>query len=265
VGSRSPAYHRHCSGVCCAYLLKFAHQAHDKLPGVSITNFYSDLCLPGKEGQAFFDSVSETTKMKHVHLKGSGSIAITEDNSRARIAYTDVCGQEQSLAFDMVVLAPAMEGATDARQMSQVFEAPLGEAGFFVEEQTLLAPVSTALEGILIAGCAQGPKDIPSAVAQGQAAAGKIVSKLVPGEKLVLEAMTATIDDAYCSGCKVCVGLCPYKAISYDGGQQTAQINEVLCRGCGICAAACPSGAIRAKHFTDAQVSAEIKSLAQRM
>jgi len=264
VGSRSTEYHRHCSAVCCTYLLKFAHQVHKKLPGVSITNFYSDLCLPGKEAQPFFDKVSEKTKMKRVHLKDSGSIAITRDNSRALIEYTDVCGQSQSLAFDMVVLAPAMEGAKDAQRISQIFEAPLGEAGFFVEEQTLLAPVSTTLEGILISGCAQGPKDIPSAVAQGQAAAGKIVSSLVPGEKLVLEPMTAAIDEEYCSGCKVCVGLCPYKAISYDGLQQTAQINEVLCRGCGICAAACPSGAIKAKHFTDAQVSAEIKSLAQR-
>ena len=165
----------------------------------------------------------------------------------------------------MVVLAPAMTGVMDAESISEIFEVPFDEDGFFVEEQTTIAPVSTTLEGILIAGCAQGPKDIPSAVAQGQAAAGKIVSRLIPGEKLVLEPMTAAVEEDYCSGCKVCVGLCPYRAIAYDHEKQTAQIEEVLCRGCGICAAACPSGAIRAKHFTDAQLSAEIKSLAQRV
>jgi heterodisulfide reductase subunit A2 len=264
VGSRSTEYHRHCSAVCCTYLLKFAHQVHEKLPGVPITNFYSDLCLPGKEAQPFFDKVSEKAKVRHVHLKDSGSITITKGNGRARLEYTDVCGRSQSLTYDMVLLAPAMEGAQDAQRLSRIFDAALGEAGFFVEQQTMLEPVSTALEGVLISGCAQGPKDIPGAVAQGQAAAGKIVSSLRPGEKLVLEAMTAVIDDAYCSGCKICVGLCPYKAINYDGVRQTAQINEVLCTGCGICAAACPSGAIKARHFTDAQMSAEIKTMARR-
>jgi heterodisulfide reductase subunit A len=102
-------------------------------------------------------------------------------------------------------------------------------------------------------------------VAQGQAAAGKIVSSLVPGETLTLEAMTAAVEEDACSGCKICVGLCPYKAIAFNADRQISQIEEILCRGCGICAAACPSGAIKAKHFTDAQLTAEIKSLAQRI
>jgi heterodisulfide reductase subunit A len=265
VGSRTPEYHRHCSGVCCSYLLKFAHQVHEKLPEVSITSFYSDLCLPGKEAQPFFDEVSKKAKLNRIHLQHSGSLSITEKNGRALINYTDVCGQSQSVTADMVVLASAMEGARDAQSISEIFEVPQDQGGFFVEEQTTIAPVSTTLEGILISGCAQGPKDIPSAVAQGQAAAGKIVSSLVPGEKLVLEAMTAAIGEDSCSGCKVCVGLCPYKAITYDPVRGTSHIEEILCRGCGICAAACPSGAIKAKHFTDVQLSAEIKSLAQRI
>jgi heterodisulfide reductase subunit A len=235
------------------------------LPEVSITSFYSDLCLPGKEAQPFFDEVSKKAKLNRIHLQHSGSLSITEKNGRALINYTDVCGQSQSVTADMVVLASAMEGARDAQSISEIFEVPQDQGGFFVEEQTTIAPVSTTLEGILISGCAQGPKDIPSAVAQGQAAAGKIVSSLVPGEKLVLEAMTAAIGEDSCSGCKVCVGLCPYKAITYDPVRGTSHIEEILCRGCGICAAACPSGAIKAKHFTDVQLSAEIKSLAQRI
>jgi heterodisulfide reductase subunit A len=54
----------------------------------------------------------------------------------------------------------------------------------------------------------------------------------------------------------------PYKAIDCDELQEKVAINEILCRGCGVCAAACPSGAIKANHFTDAEVSAEIRSLA---
>jgi heterodisulfide reductase subunit A len=264
VGSRSAAYHRHCSAVCCSYLLKFAHQIHEKLPETAITSFYSDLCLPGKNAQPFFDQVREKTPLHCVHVNDTESMTIAADNGQARISYQDVCGEPQSVTADMVVLAPAMEGAGDAGQIAEILEVPRGESGFFVEEQTTLAPVTTALEGILISGCAQGPKGIAATVAQGEAAAGKILSKLVPGEKLVLDPMTAAVEEAYCSGCKICVGLCPYRAITYDEDRQTSHIEEVLCRGCGICAAACPSGAIKAKHFTDAQLSAEIKSLAQR-
>ncbi len=40
-----------------------------------------------------------------------------------------------------------------------------------------------------------------------------------------------------------------------------ARVEAVLCRGCGICAAACPTGAASARHFTRAQIAAEISAL----
>jgi heterodisulfide reductase subunit A len=134
-----------------------------------------------------------------------------------------------------------------------------------VEDNPYVAPVSTTTDGLFIAGCAQGPLDIQGSVAQGRAAAGEVLSRLIPGEKLTLEPMTAQVDDAFCSGCKVCMSLCPYKAITYETAEKNARINEVLCRGCGICPAACPSGAIKAKHFTDGEISAEIEGLMQQV
>ncbi len=263
VGSRTTKFNEHCSGVCCMYLLKFSHQATQKLPGVSVAALYSDLCLPGKESQRFFHRVSGENGLEFLHMKEPDSIEIREENGKIRIKYLDVDGGFNTVAADMVVLAPAIQGARDAGALAKVFDISQGEGGFFVEDNPSIAPVSTARDGIFITGCAQGPKDIQASVADGQAAGGRILSRLIPGEKLVLEAITAEADTDLCSGCKLCIALCPYKAITYDETGKHVTINEVLCRGCGVCPAACPSGAIKAKHFADVQISAEIKALTE--
>jgi heterodisulfide reductase subunit A len=264
VGSRTRDFCEYCSGICCTYLLKFAYQANKKLPGVSITGFHSDLCLPGKDAQSFFNRICREGTIKLVRMKDPDSMKIVQEDGKILIKYTDIHGGSNATACDMVVLAPAIEGARDARHVAEVFDLSQGEGGFFVEEHTGVAPVSTARDGVFVAGCAQGPKDIQGSVGQGQAAAGMILSRLVPGEKLTLGAMTAQIDQDLCSGCKVCMGLCYYKAIVCDDMERHVTVNELLCRGCGVCAAACPSGAIKANQFTDRQISAEIKGLLSR-
>ena len=264
VGSRTSRFNEHCSGVCCMYSLKFSHQAARKLPGVSITQLYSDFCLPGKEPQSFFHKVSGENGPEFLHMKEPDSIEIVEEKGKIRLKYVDVHRKSKTITADMVVLAPAIEGAKDAGDLARICDIPQGDGRFFVEDNPSIAPVSTARDGIFITGCAQGPKDIKASVADGQAAAGRILSRLVPGEKLVLDAVTAEADADLCCGCKLCIAVCPYKAIHYDETGKHVVINEILCRGCGVCPAVCPSGSIKAKHFADAQISAEIKALAER-
>jgi heterodisulfide reductase subunit A len=263
VGSKINKYAEYCSAVCCKYLLKFAHLAKEKLADVSVTELYSDFCLPGKESQSFLNKLSEEHVVEFLHMKDPDSIEIVGENDNILINYTDVHGENKTITSDMVVLAPAIEGARDARNVAKVFDVSQGKGGFFVEEHSSLDPVSTSTAGIFIVGCAQGPKDIQSSVAQGQAAAGRILSQLIPGEKLRLEAMTAIVDEDLCSGCKICIGVCPYKATTYEEHGKHITVNELLCRGCGSCTTACPSGAIKAKHFTDIQISSEMKGLLQ--
>ncbi len=52
------------------------------------------------------------------------------------------------------------------------------------------------------------------------------------------------IDVNQCSGCGVCVEVCPQGAISLVEG--TARVDSSLCTGCQACVAACPTGAIEA-------------------
>ena len=103
-----------------------------------------------------------------------------------------------------------------------------------------------------MAGAGQGPKDIPESVAQGSGAAAKAIA-LLSQEKLSHSPETAYIDETVCGGCGVCVGMCPYTALSLNGAG-VAECNEVLCEGCGTCVSSCPTGAAQMKNQTDFQI-----------
>jgi heterodisulfide reductase subunit A len=129
-----------------------------------------------------------------------------------------------------------------------------------MERHPKLAPVSTASDGIYVAGACQGPKDIPDCVAQGAAAAAAAVS-LIDAGRIKLEPIAAEIEEALCSGCRMCVAICPYNAVEYDAAKKKSRINEALCKGCGTCVATCASGAARQKGFTDLQIFSEIEGV----
>ena len=320
VGSRSKKFHEHCSGVCCSYLVKFAHLLKQKFPEVSIVDIYSDFCLPGKQTQKSFNDFSKEQGVEFVRVNDTNDLVISEVDGKISVKYPVSGAQDdkslekitaglrdlsvdmvvrlndtndlainevdgkislkyagsgaqddkslekgtaglRDLSVDMVVLAPAIVGAVDAQVLAQMLDLTTDENGFFNEEHSKLSPVSTTTEGIFIVGCAQGPQDIAGSVAQGQAAAGKILSRLVPGEKLTLDPCTAEVDEDLCSGCKTCIGVCIYNAVCYDEEKKRAAVNEALCRGCGVCVATCPSAAITGKHFTDEQILQEVKGV----
>jgi heterodisulfide reductase subunit A len=164
---------------------------------------------------------------------------------------------------DMVVLGPAMTGAADADALSSLFGISQDTHHFFKEADPL-DPVASTQPGIFIAGCCQGPQNVPQSISQGQAAAGRILQHLVPGHTLPLPTTVTKVDKDRCSGCKTCMGLCEFGAIDYNEHSKQVAVNPVLCQGCGTCAAGCPSGAMTADHFTDNAVSAEIEGLLEK-
>jgi heterodisulfide reductase subunit A len=115
-------------------------------------------------------------------------------------------------------------------------------------------------EGIFLAGCIQGPKDIPASVTQGAAAAARILGRIEQKE-IELEPIRATVDADKCSGCRICNDLCPFNAISFHEDTMVSEINPALCQGCGTCVAACPAGAISGTGFSDDQVLAQLEGL----
>jgi len=160
----------------------------------------------------------------------------------------------------MVVLCTAIETQQDAGKVAQTFSISQKADGFFLERHPKLDPIATMTDGVYVVGCCQGPKDIPDTVSQASAAAAQVLALITKG-KVELEAGTAVIDEALCSGCRTCNTLCPYTAITFDEEKKVSNINEALCKGCGVCVAACPSGAISGRHFTTEQLVAELEGM----
>ncbi len=255
VGSRDKNHHEYCSQVCCMYSMKFGHLVREHVPGAKVYEFYIDLRAVGKAFEEFYNRVLDEGT---IFVRGRPSDVIKE-NGRLVIQVEDTLADcQRRIPVDMVVLSTALEPRADAEEVARLFSLSRSADGFFLEKHPKLDPVATMSDGVFVVGCCQAPKDIPQSVAQASAAAARALAMISLG-KIEIEAATSVVDETKCAGCKTCIELCPYKAISFDEEKKVSIINEALCKGCGTCVPACPSGAITAHHFTDEQIMAEIE------
>lgn len=260
IGSRDENYNEYCSRVCCMYSLKFAHLAHEKT-GAEVHNFYIDIRAFGKGYEEFYKRCMQENT---IFIRGKGAevtnVAETEEEKGKLIVKCEdtLLGQIRRIPVEMVILSMGLVPRKDSGELAKIFSLNRSKDGFFLEKHPKLAPVSTASDGIYIAGACQGPKDIPDSVAQGAAAAANVLS-LISAGKVHLEPITSVIDEKLCSGCKLCISMCPYLAIEFDEKKKISKVVEALCKGCGTCVATCPSGNIQQKGYTDKQIYEEIE------
>jgi heterodisulfide reductase subunit A len=263
IGSRDKNYHEYCSRVCCMYSLKFAHLLREKLPEATVYQLYIDMRCAGSGYEEFYERLQEEG-VNFVRGKAGEITDIAEspeEKGKLVVIVEDtLVRRKRRLAVDMAVLSCALEPRPDAEQLARILTLSRKADGFFLEKHPKLDPVATTTDGIYITGCCQSPKDIPDTVAQASAAAARVLALISKG-KVEIEAAIAAIDEEQCAGCKICIDLCPYKAISFDEEKKVSHVNEALCKGCGTCVAACPSGAINGRHFTTEELMAEIEGV----
>jgi len=162
----------YCSSVCCMYSLKFNHYLKSKIPEIKISEFYTDLCIPGKSHQKFYEKMKETK----VNLVRFDEIEVSKQGKEIAVKYNNGSGKKDVITVDMVILAPAIKPKDSAAQLAKTLGISVDEYGFFKEENPYVSSVISSKPGIFIAGCAQGAKNIQDSVAQANAAVGKILS-----------------------------------------------------------------------------------------
>jgi heterodisulfide reductase subunit A len=263
IGSRDENYHKYCSRVCCMYSLKFSHLLREKVPDATVYQLYIDMRCAGSGYEEFYERLQEEG-VNFIRGKAGEVTNLAEspeeEGKLVVIVEDTLVRRKRRLPVDMVILSCALEPRADAESVARLFSLSRKADGFFLEKHPKLDPVATTTDGVFVAGCCQSPKDIPDTVAQASAAAARVLSMISKGS-VVIESATAVVDEEHCAGCKICIDLCSYKAITFDEEKKVAHINEALCKGCGTCVAACPSGAITGRHFTTEEIMAEIEGV----
>ncbi len=262
VGSRDRNFNNYCSVICCMQSLKFAHLVKERT-GATVYNFYIDMRTPFKDYDEFYQRVLEegTLFVRGKVAEVTDAARLPGEEGKLIIQVEDtLIGKQRRIPVDMVILSVGLEPRRDAKEVARKFGIACSANGWFTERHPKLDPVATMTEGIFIAGCAQGPKDIPASVAQGAAAAARVLGKIRQKE-ITLEPIRASIDESKCSGCRICNGLCPFNAILFHEDRMVSEINPALCQGCGTCVAACPAGAISGTGFSNEQILAQIEGL----
>ncbi|MEM3704205.1 MAG: 4Fe-4S dicluster domain-containing protein, partial [Candidatus Bathyarchaeia archaeon] len=261
VGSRDEKTKPYCSRVCCMYAIKQALLTREKIREAEIVIFYVDIRAFGKGYEEYY----KRAQMEGIYFIRGRVAEIIEDPETKNLivrAEDTLAGRPIEAEFEMVILSVGLTPNNDTDLLRKTLNITISEDGFFREAHPKLRPVDSLVDGIFIAGAAQGPKDIPDSVAQASAAAQKASILMTVGEATT-EPFTAKVEEELCSGCGICESVCAYSAVKMEKNSKEklkAYTIETLCKGCGVCAAACPAKAIYAQNFTDEQILAEIKA-----
>ena len=260
VGSRNDR-RPYCSSVCCMTALKNAIIIKEQNPDAHITILFRDLYTPGIEYEEYY---SRARELGIIFIRyDADKIPNIEENQV--IVFNEYIGKEMTIPYDLMVLSTPLVANDDNKELAQKLKVPTEANNFFLEAHVKLRPSDFATDGIFIGGSAKWPVDISEAITQGYAAAAR-ASTILSHTTIEVEGATSCLPEynkALCTGCEVCIKVCPYNAIIKNEDDEI-EIIEVLCKGCGVCGATCTNQAIIIRHFTDEQIISEILAFGGR-
>jgi heterodisulfide reductase subunit A len=182
VGSRSEQLgFPYCSRVCCMYATKEASIAKEANPDIDITIYYMDIRAYGKDFQQYYDHAKD---LGVKYIRGRPSSVYENKNKSITIRYKDtLTGNVEENTVDMLVLSTAIKPNENNKQIGKILGIEVDENGFFKQQELLTDPIQSTRDGIFLAGCIQGPKDIPDSVSMASGAAAKAVAPIKNRER----------------------------------------------------------------------------------
>ena len=262
----------YCSRVCCTATLHMANELKERFPDINLFDFYEDIRTYGRGHESYYQKALEDT-VRFFRFHGNERPEVVPapkgDTHPVLVRGKDYLsgGEELEVAADLVVLAVGMV-PTQIDDLVQMLKISRGTDRFLAEVHPKLRPVETAVNGVVLAGTAQGPMTIQESVAAASAAAAKVSVLLGQGE-VQLDPFVAWVDPEKCDGTGACIEVCQYEdAISMETVNvngvdvKRAVVTPANCAGCGGCVSACPNRAIDIQGWTLDQYDAMVDAIA---
>ena len=262
VGSREKEGRPYCSLTCCANSIKNALIIKESWPNSQVFILYRDVRVTFEEEEYYREAREKGINFIKYNPEQSPKLESIGEKLSIQV-HDQLKNMDFDLSADKVVLATPLIAWKDNKKLSKMLKVPLGVNGFFFEAHPKLRPVDFATDGIYVCGTAQGPKNISESISQALGAASRALIPLMRSKAKVMGA-TAKVNTDLCSGCGICIKLCPYSAITRNE-EGELEIKEVLCKGCGVCGASCTQKAISIRHFTNEQILAEIIAFGEEL
>ena len=265
VGSRQDeeGENKYCSRYCCTAAVHSSIQVKNKFSDITCLHYNRGIRTYGKQELLYEESSKNGDIYIQYSLDDIPHIEQKGKNTSIKVKDILTAGKEIEANVDLVVLVTSMVPRQN-ESLTKQLKIPVSRDNFFNEIHMKLRPVETVIDGVLIAGTCQSPKNILETLNSSMAAAAKANSILTKGE-ISLEPTLAMVNPAACNLCDKCFSACPFDAIietEYEG-RKVAKVNVSNCKGCGMCTPVCPADAIDLAGFTNAQIESMIDALVE--
>jgi len=257
VGSRNEE-NPYCSRICCSEAIKNAIRLKEQYPDKEVSILYRDIRTYGFKEKYYREAREKG--ILFIRYKKESPPELISNKEQIKINLKNERLGDILLDLDLLVLSTGMIAPSKENEtLAKLLKVPLNEDKFFLEAHVKLRPVDFATEGIFLCGTAHGPATIGESIAQANSAVSR-ATIILSKDTLMIGGIVSNVDKNLCTGCKICVRICPFNAIVKDE-EGFAYVQEALCKGCGVCGASCPEKAISIKHFTNEQILSEIYAL----
>jgi heterodisulfide reductase subunit A2 len=257
--------HPYCSRYCCAAASHAALCANELSHRLGQYHLFRDVRTYGKYELLYEQALNRGSLF--IQYEEEEPPVVKSVNGTLVVKVRDLLtgGEELEINSDLVVLITGMVPRENAG-LVEVLKLPMGKEGFFNEIHPKLRPVETVIDGVFIAGTAQGPKTMAESVTSSMAAVSKTGALLLKGY-VDLEPLVARVNPELCTWCGACLEACPYAAIDriVVEGKEIALVSAILCKGEGACVPVCPKGAIDVEGYSTEQIESMIDALVKEI